>query len=124
RRAALIALDQMDHGRLTASEVVPLLSSNDKVLRQTAEWIAVHHSEWGGELVGLFRQRLRAPSSDSGERSELVNQLAQFTREASIQNLVADELAQSASEQERLLLLQAMAKANLKQAPTSWGAPL
>ena len=123
-RAALIALDQMDHGQLKASEVVPLLSSNDKVLRQTAEWISAHHSEWGGELTGLFRQRLRAPSSDAAERNELVNQLAQFARESAIQNLIADELAQGGSEQERLLLLQAMAKTSLKQAPGSWGPPL
>jgi HEAT repeat protein len=36
RRAALIALDQMEGGRLIAEQVTPLLTSSDPVLRETA----------------------------------------------------------------------------------------
>ncbi len=58
RRAALIALDQMDGGQLKPDELVPLLDSSDPVLKDTAWWIAARHSEWGSALVGFFKGRL------------------------------------------------------------------
>ena len=45
RRAALIALDQMDHGGLQVNDVVPLLGSTDRVLKSTTLWIAGNHPE-------------------------------------------------------------------------------
>ena len=48
RRAALIALDQMDGGGLAAGSVAPLLDSPDRSLKDTAWWIAARHPQWGG----------------------------------------------------------------------------
>src|SRR5262249_12936221 len=53
KRAALIALDQMDGVGINAELVTPLLASADPVLKQTASWIVAHHPEWGGALVGF-----------------------------------------------------------------------
>src|SRR5262249_44865824 len=50
KRAALIALDQMDDGHLKVETIAPLLASTDPLLRQTAVWISGHHPQWGGAL--------------------------------------------------------------------------
>jgi len=58
KRAALIALDQMDGGGLQPEQVTPLLASSEPVLQTTAAWVSSHHPQWGGALAGFFRQRL------------------------------------------------------------------
>ncbi|MEK7684213.1 MAG: PVC-type heme-binding CxxCH protein [Verrucomicrobiota bacterium] len=121
RRAALIALDQMDGGGLKATHVAPLLASTDPILRQTASWIAGHHPEWGQELAGFFRRRLAATNLSDPERAELQQQLAQFARDASIQELIAATLGDTATPvSTRRLLLHAMAQASLQATPGAW----
>ncbi len=58
RRAALIALDQMDGGQLKPESVVPLLDSADPVLKDTAWWIAARHPEWGAALAEFLKGQL------------------------------------------------------------------
>ncbi|MBI4324561.1 MAG: HEAT repeat domain-containing protein, partial [Chloroflexi bacterium] len=121
RRAALIALDQMDGGGLKSDAVTPLLAATDPILRQTASWIAGHHAEWGRELAGFFHQRLAATRLSDGERDELQQQMAQFARDVSIQELMASILGDAATPMStRQLLLQAMAQASLKAPPGAW----
>ena len=50
----MLALDQMEGGDLPASAVVPLLSSSDPVLRDTASWLVSRHVEWGRRPFRLF----------------------------------------------------------------------
>src|SRR5216117_1474182 len=74
RRAALMALDQMDGGGLKPEQVTPLLTSSEPPLKQTAWWIAERHPEWGGALAGFFRRRLDARNLTSVEREEVGGQ--------------------------------------------------
>ena len=60
RRAALVALDQMDGNHLTADVVLPLVDHADPILRDTAWWIAARHPEWGDALAEHFRRALAA----------------------------------------------------------------
>lgn len=121
RRAALIAVDQMDGGGLQAAEVAPLLASADPVLKATAAWIASQHPAWGGELAGFFRQRLTVAGLTAVEQAELQHQLALFARETAIQDVIADGLGDGAlSQPTRLLLLRAMAASGLKAVPARW----
>jgi putative membrane-bound dehydrogenase-like protein len=121
RRAALVALDQMDGGGLDAATVMPDLTSTTPVLRETATWIVGRHPEWAGELVGYFRDRLNAKELPDAERDELVRQLARFARAKPIQDLLADRLqAAGVSANGRRLSLRAMALAGLKEAPGAW----
>ena len=125
RRAALIALDQMDGGGLKASDVAPLLGSADPALKTAAAWIAGHHAEWGGELADFFRERLAATGLSAPEREELQHQLAVFERDPAIQQLVADRLSDSALPREtRWLMLRSMAESGVKPVPASWLAAL
>ena len=66
RRAALIALDQMDHGGLRVDDVVPLLTEPDPGLKSAALWTAENHPEWGAELAGYFREQLARVECSGG----------------------------------------------------------
>jgi putative membrane-bound dehydrogenase-like protein len=123
RRAALIALDQMDNRTLGSEQVVPLLDSPDPVLKETAWWIAGHHAEWGGVLAQFFETRLAAPKISAAERDELQQKLAQFGENPAIQELLAGIVQRAASKEERLTALRAMgvvAHTRVKVLPPGW----
>jgi len=122
RRAALIALDQMDNGNVTAQAVVPLLKSTNSVLKETASWIAEHHTEWAGELRSFFKERIQEAASSADFAKELQPQLVKFVREQPIQELVTEELSAASANEVRVLLLNIIASSNLKKAPLSWSA--
>jgi len=120
-RAALVALDQMDGGGLDPATLTPYLASTTPLLKETATWIVGRHPEWAGQLLGYFRDRLDAQDLTDGERGDLVQLLAQCTRAKAIQDLLAERLiAPNASVVSSRLVLQAMAAAGLKDAPTPW----
>jgi len=121
RRAALIALDQMDHGKLDVQTVSAELTSPDARMKEAAWWIAGRHPEWGGALAGFLRERLRAQSMTEAERSELTQQLARFARAEPVQELLAERLQDRTSPAYVCrIVLQAMARAGLKETPDSW----
>lgn len=121
RRGALIALDGMKGGGLKPEVVAKELSSADASLKEAAWWIAGRHPEWGAELAGFLRDRLAAGKERKpAERSELVAQLARFAATPAVQEMLAKKLADRDAGDARVLALQAMAQANLKEAPTAW----
>ena len=118
--AALIALDQMDDGRLEAKNLSTMLSCASPDLRQAATWVAMHHPEWGDALADFFRVRLAAlTNAPASVQDELAHQLSQFAQNQAIQTLMAS-VFEDGSASTRPLILQAMAGASLKQAPPAW----
>jgi putative membrane-bound dehydrogenase-like protein len=107
KRAALVALDQIDGGQLQPDGIVPLLDSPDPVLKETAWWIAERHTEWGGALAGFFQERLTARDRGTAGQ-ELRQRLARFATNPTIQTLLADTVAGDASSEGRLVALGAM----------------
>src|SRR5206468_3557357 len=83
------------NGGLKAETVVPLLASEDADLKKAANWVASHHSEWGGALAGYFGGRLKEVKES--DRSDLERQLAQFARSQEIQELIVSSLNQPTS---------------------------
>jgi putative membrane-bound dehydrogenase-like protein len=125
KRAALIALDQMDGGGLKAEMVTPLLISSDPVLKQTASWIVGHRPEWADALAGFFRDRLAEKNLSAGDRAELERQIAPLARGGAIQELLAATLRDASTLKEsRLTVLRAMARTSLKETPAAWTAEL
>lgn len=125
KRAALIALDQMEGGGLRPETVAPWLNSKDPVLRQAASWVVSRHAEWGGALAGFLRERLALKNLNHSDRSELQRQLAQLSGNPAIQELLTTTLADvSASKPAILTALRAMAQAGLKETPSQWTAEL
>ena len=125
KRAALVALDQMDGGGLKPEMVTPWLASTDPALKQTASWVVGHHPEWAGALAGFFRGRLSTPHISDADRSDLEQQLAQLSPGVPIQELITATLRDAAtSKASRLSVLRAMAQAGLKDTPSAWVAEL
>lgn len=120
-RVALMALDQMDGARLEVEQVAPLLAGQDALLRETANWVALRHPEWGGALAGFFRERLRRPAGTEAERAELLPQLARFAGDSAVQDCLAEAAANTVLPvPSRTLALAAMAAANLDELPARW----
>lgn len=127
RRAALIALDQMDAGALDPGSVVSLLDSPDPVLKDTAWWIAGHRPEWGGALARFFEAHLTPANLSPADRDDLQQKLAQFGDNPAIQALLAGAVERADSTDERLTALRAMAvvaRTRVKVLPSGWIAPL
>ncbi|MCI0456242.1 MAG: HEAT repeat domain-containing protein [Gemmataceae bacterium] len=125
RRAALVALDQMDKGKLPTAAVTKELAATDPKLRETAWWIAGRHSEWGATLSGFLRDRLAAKDLTPAEQEDLAQQLARLARASAVQTLLAERLGDPAAPASaRQVVLRAMARASLKEAPAAWLAPL
>ena len=123
RRAAMLALDQMEGGGLAPNKVIPLLSSSDPVLRDTASWLVGRHVEWGGALSGHFRTRLAGVKRGT-ENTELAGELARFAADPEIQNLLAQTARERHPKMARIAALGAMAGAPLNEAPPSWATAL
>ncbi len=120
-RAALLALDQMDGGDLVPDLVVPLLTSRDPALKQTASWIVGRHPEWGGALANFLHQRLAAATLHETDRADLQSQLASLAKSADIQELLAASLRNEiVGPESRALALRAMAGSGLKETPARW----
>ncbi|MBV8881867.1 MAG: HEAT repeat domain-containing protein [Planctomycetaceae bacterium] len=120
RRAALIALDQMDHGALTREQVTPLLDPSNLPLQQAALAIVAARG-WSGELLGLLKEWLAAEQPPS----ELGSLLASFSRDPVIQDLVAQGLRSPRTPTAtRLVLLETVSRAPLDHPPATWAAEL
>jgi putative membrane-bound dehydrogenase-like protein len=125
RRAALIALDQMDGGGLQAEPVAKEMTAADPGLRETALWIVGRHPEWGPALAGLLRDRLGQKVLAAPEQEALPPLLARFARTPAVQELLAERLRDTtATPPARRCVLRAMALAGLKEAPPAWVAAL
>src|SRR5207248_2821193 len=125
RRAALVALDQMDGSPLKPQTVAPYLTSAEPLMKDSATWIVSRHAEWGTDLSGFLRKRLALADLPIAERTELEAQLGRFSRGETIQQLLAERLQDgSAPSLERRSALRAMAQAGLKETPKPWLAGL
>ncbi len=125
RRAALIALDQMDGGGLKPEQVTPLLASSDRVIHETASWIIGRHADWGGTLSRYFTLESERPDLDDLQRGEGLRQAAPFVRDPAIQALLAAKAGDARSALKvRLAALNVMAAAPLRSTPPAWADAL
>jgi putative heme-binding domain-containing protein len=121
RRAALIALDQMDGGNLTRGLVTPLLNTDDPALQQTALAIITARPGWAKEIAGLLRQWLGKTELDAARQESLRGALLAFSTDPTVQEVVAQTLRREQTPLTlRLLLLETMARVPLKKLPAAW----
>ncbi len=120
RRAALIALDQMEHGGLTRDLITPLLDPSNLPLQQAALSIVAARG-WSGELLGLLREWLAVAPPNP----QLGALLAAFAKDPIIQDLIAQGLRSAQTPTAtRLVLLETVARAPLDHVPATWTAEL
>ena len=123
KKAAMVALDQMDGGGLDPKFVAALLASADPGLNEAAAWIVGRHRDWALALAGVLGERLSLIDLPPADRAELERQLGRFAQSTPIQRLLADRLRDAfAPSAARRSSLQAMAWSNLKAGavPREW----
>lgn len=124
RKAALIALDQMDGNKLQRQQVVPFLQSENSELVQTGIWVTLHHPTWADVVVDHVKRKSGAALTEN-DRVQLENLLTSFSSNRDVQQFVATELAEpSTSTESKNILLNVMATASLPQIPATWIAEL
>eukprot|EP00913_Durusdinium_trenchii_P008833 g8299.t1 len=132
RRAALIALDQMEGGNLTRELVTPLLDTDDAELQKTALAIIGKHDGWAKETLTMIRKWFNnsaatepgraAPNQTQRTRlSSLRGFLVAQANDKAVQSLVA-ELLQSpkTDDSKRLLLLEVVERSSVRPFPKAW----
>ena len=103
RKAALIALDQMDGSPLQRDHLRASLNDADPELRRASLWVVSRHPDWSGELIKLLSPR----SPDE----------AQAVHEALLSVCENPEAQKAIGE---LLLLDTMEQCAVKEFPALW----
>ena len=78
KKAAMVALDQMDGGGLDPRFVAGLLTAADPGLKETASWIVGRHREWALALADVLGERLKLIDLAPADRAGLERQLGRL----------------------------------------------
>jgi putative membrane-bound dehydrogenase-like protein len=125
RKAALIALDQMDNSPLERGQLRSALGDPDGDLRRAALWVASRHPEWAGEALGVIRARLRGSDLPDDEAEAVRQTLVSFCGKPDGQRMMADLLGDpTAPSRQQIFLLDAMDKCPAPAFPAVWNAEL
>ncbi|MDX2042995.1 MAG: HEAT repeat domain-containing protein [Acidobacteriota bacterium] len=124
RKAALIALDQLDGSPIVATHAAPFLGEADATLRKTALWVFSRHAEkpeWAGAVLAFLRSRLKTDKFDTNESDSVRDALLAFVADGQVQTLIAESLDNERLNVERqLFLLEIVERCSLKQLPATW----
>ncbi|MFN0195328.1 MAG: PVC-type heme-binding CxxCH protein [Planctomycetaceae bacterium] len=121
RRAALIALDQMDGGNLTRDLVTPLLDTDDPALQQSALAIMTKHEGWASETLDLLRTWLSEADWDESRSAVVRGFLLAQASQPEIQQLIAETMQRAeTSLAVKLLLWEVIHRSSLTQLPELW----
>jgi putative heme-binding domain-containing protein len=121
RKAALIALDQMDGAPLRREQIAPFLAAPEKELRSAALWVVSHHPDWAGVVASHLNSRLRDPRLPDDEMDSVRETLTAFLNDAQIQKLLTGLLGdQRVGVNHTILLLDTIAASPQKEIPAAW----
>lgn len=124
-RGALIALDQMDQGGLTAEDLLPLIAAEDRALQETAIGIFSKHKEWTSHAAGVLESLLKTARETPAD-AERIQRVAQpFVADPAVgsvigQFLISPQLPPSI----RSALFKALASGQTKVLHESWVKPV
>ena len=125
QRGALVALDQMDHGRLNVEQVVPLLDRADSELQNAAMKVVASRPDWGTQIVGRVRDWLNDKQVPESRVTMLHAALLAFHRNHELEQSVAEALTgRETSLEIRTLLLDMVSRIRADQFPKTWSAGL
>lgn len=125
QRRTLIALDQMDGGKLTRELVMSLARTSDKDLQGTVLQVAGRRPGWGDIAASPLKQWLGETALTDERQELLVATLTALDREPPVQDLIGDMLSDSRTPlANRLLLLDGIARGGKRPLPPNWGEAL
>ncbi|HEX8039104.1 MAG TPA: PVC-type heme-binding CxxCH protein [Chryseosolibacter sp.] len=121
RRAALIALDQMEGSPVKKKHVVPFLQSKDSLMERTGVWVVAHHTDWGDAVIDYLGANLRKDALSAARRKMLADLMIRFIGDPPLQRFVAARLENpSTSSDNKLFLLNAVNQSPEKGLPRVW----
>ena len=121
RKAALIALDQMDRSPLRREQMAPFLASSQKELRSTALWVVSHHPDWAEVVLNHIRARLCDAQLADDEMESVREVLRAFSSDPRTQRLIAWLLGdQRVGERQTILLLDSIDESSVLEIPAAW----
>ena len=121
RQAGLIALDQMQAGKLTREQVVALLDTDDPELQQAVLAVMSRRPRWSKDTLGLLDAWIQSPKLSSDKERSLKGALIAFSGEKNVQTLVAQALGDpKTSTPMRLLLLGTISRCRVEPLPKRW----
>ena len=125
RRGALIALDQMDHGKLTQDDVTRALETEDARVQRSALEVISRHPGWAKQIITLSQKWLADPELSPDRRLALRGVLLALIKDQSVQQLIAKTLAgENSPYWTKLLLLDVICQSELATLPAAWQSPL
>ncbi len=119
KKAALIALDQMQNRSLRPEQITSLLSSNDSTIATTARWVVSHHPEWSAHVITYLQKQLNKPKLEANEKGQLKDILVSFSKDVSTQKFVSGQMV-GASTDKKLFMLEVMSASDIKEVPSVW----
>ncbi len=122
RRAAMIAIDQIDKESLDPKVVLKELSASDQSIQDAAWWIASRNpTRMGSLMAGRLREILTADPNNTAQRNLLRTRLSKLIRAPELSQWVVNELTASGVPTEnRMLLLKAMGDAGGQNVNPKW----
>ncbi|MEJ7831122.1 MAG: HEAT repeat domain-containing protein, partial [Segetibacter sp.] len=121
RKAAVIALDQMDGFPLRKENLLPFLASKDPQLRNTGIWVASHHAEWADLVINFLQNRLSIADLSGTNASSVHDLIIKFSDNKQLQNIIAGQLANAANPAARkAFLLDVINHSPVKEIPVIW----
>src|SRR5690606_21226753 len=121
RKAAVIALDQMDGSPLRPEHVLAFLLSKQPTLRHTGIWIASHRPEWPDIVITFLRKGLDIDELNEEERASIRKLLITFSENTQLQAYMASELGNSmAATAWKQLLLKIISESPVNNFPQAW----
>ncbi|MEX2187935.1 MAG: PVC-type heme-binding CxxCH protein [Pirellulales bacterium] len=125
RRAAIFVVEGAIGESLDAESMLPLLSSDEPIVRDAAWTIAERHAEWGDALAVLLDQQLGKVAERSDAAADLARRLAQFAANGGVRKVVLTAFQnEQSTDAARQTALAAMAQARVKHLPDDWFAAL
>lgn len=121
QRCGLIALDQMEDGRLREDDVAPLLESADAELRRAALDVVARHTGWSRTVLAFLEKQLAKPNLAADDERTLSDLLLQNDRDPAIQAVVAAALDGAHTPTGTLsFLLRTIGQSRLEPLPANW----
>ncbi len=121
RRAALVALDQMEDSKLTHEMVSPLLKTDDVLLLEAVVDVVGGHPEWVEIAAGLITSWLLEPELTAARQLLLRDAVYALRRQPACQALMAELLSRpDTSAESRILLLDVMVDSGFRDFPLIW----
>ena len=125
QRGALVALDQMDAGDLTAADVIALAMPNDRRLQQAAALILSKHSEWSDRAADVIAELMNGPEAIAANRELILRLSALFLGESGVGALFGRVLNDGDASPDTIrFALAAIAQKRGVALHPSWEAPL